>query len=35
MIVLSDRLGVEFILSISLGASELDSKFKDIIDLSL
>ena len=35
MIVLSDRLGVEFILSISLGASELDGKFKDIIDLSL
>ena len=35
MIVLSDRLGVEVILSISLGASELDSKFKDIIDLSL
>ena len=35
MIVLSDRLGVEFIISVSLAANELDSKFQDILDKSL
>lgn len=35
MIVLSDRLGVEFIISLSLGANELDERFKEIIDTSL
>ena len=35
MIVLSDRLGVDFIISVSLGVNELDGKFKDILDLSL
>ena len=35
MIVLSERLGVDFIISVSLGVNELDPKFKDIMDLSL
>ena len=35
MVILSERLGVEFIISVSLGESELDPKFKDIMELSL
>jgi len=35
MIVLSERLGVDFIISVSLGVNELDPKFKDIMELSL
>ena len=35
MIVLSDRLGVDFIISVSLAGSELDNKFQDILDTSL
>ena len=35
MIILSDRLGVEFIISLSLGLEELDERFKDITELSL
>lgn len=35
MIILSERLGVDFIISVSLGSNELDPKFKDIMELSL
>ena len=35
MIVLSDRLGVEFIISLSMGIEELDDRFKEITELSL
>ncbi|MBQ9030335.1 MAG: twitching motility protein PilT [Parasporobacterium sp.] len=35
MIVLSDRLGVEFIISLSLGLNELDERFREITELSL
>ena len=35
MIVLSDRLGVEFIISLSMGIEDLDERFKEITELSL
>lgn len=35
MSVLSDRLGVEFIISLSMGINDLDERFKELAELSL